>query len=201
MRGKLNRCLGTSPANLGSAYGFQSATSGLGMTVAMVTAFDDPDAESDLGVYRAQFGLPACTTANGCFSKVNQTGGTTYPPAGWSGQDAESLDAISAVCPNCHIILVEATSTTITDLGTAENEAVDLGAKFVDNDWIIPETEIGAGETSDDALYCNHPGVAITAPAGDGGYANRHRADPGRQHPPRLGRDRLGRFQLRVLSV
>jgi subtilase family serine protease len=198
MRGKLNRCLaaiavcilaglylaagpgtpraaaaapaGWSPANLRSAYGLQSVTSGLGMTVAVVTAYDDPDAESDLGVYRTQYGLPACTTANGCFSKVNQTGGSTYPPAGWSGQDAESLDAISAVCPNCHITLVEATSSAITDLGTAENEAVALGTTFIDNDWSIPEAEIGATETSYDALYFNHPGVAITAPAGDSGY-------------------------------
>ena len=159
---------GWSPADLRAAYGLASVTSGVGMTVAVVTAYDDPDAQSDLTTYRTQYGLPAC--ASGCFTKVNQTGGTTYPAPGWSAQDAETLDAISAVCPNCRIILVEATSSAITDLGTAENEAVTLGAAFIDNDWAIPEAEIGAAETSYDALYFNHPGVAITAPAGDSGY-------------------------------
>ncbi len=160
---------GWAPADLVSAYGFPSATSGIGMTVAVVTAYDDPAAESDLGVYRAQYGLPACTTANGCFRKVNQSGGTSYPSPGWSAQDAQSLEAVSAVCPNCHILLVEATSSAITDLGAAENEAVALGAKFVDNDWSILESELKYNETSYDT-YFNHPGVAITAPSGNSGY-------------------------------
>ena len=73
---------------------------------------------------------------------------------------------ISAICPDCHILLVEASSTAIADLGTAENEAVTLGAKFVDNDWIIPETTTGSAETTYDSEYFNHSGVAITAPGG-----------------------------------
>ena len=70
---------GLFPADLQSAYKLPSATAGAGQTIAIVDAFDDPAAESDLGVYRSQFGLPACTTANGCFRKVNQNGGTTLP--------------------------------------------------------------------------------------------------------------------------
>jgi hypothetical protein len=164
---------GFAPADLRNAYNLPSAT-GLGQdgTVAVVTAYDDPDAESDLGTYRSQYGITACTTANGCFKKVNQTGGTTYPgtSAGWSVADAQSLDMISAVCPSCHILLVEANSTAISDLGTAENEAAALGAQFIDNDWTSPESTLGSAETSDDTAYFNHPGVAITAPAGGSGY-------------------------------
>ena len=138
--------------------------------MAVVTAFDDATAEADMGTYRSEYGIPACTTANGCFSKVDENGGTSYPSPGtafWDLTVAESLDMISAVCPNCHILLVEANSTMFVDLGPAEDEAVALGAKFVQNTWFTTET---SSETADDA-YFDHPGVAITAPDGNGsGY-------------------------------
>jgi hypothetical protein len=165
---------GLSPANLQDAYGFQSGSAGMRQTVAVVTAYDDATAETDMGTYRSEYSIPGCTTADGCFSKVNETGGTTYPPAGpagWSLATAQSLDMISAVCPNCHIDLVEATSTGIGDLGPAENEAVSLGAKFVTNTWFTPEATYGTSEPTYDGDYFNHPGVAITAPDGNGaGY-------------------------------
>jgi hypothetical protein len=162
---------GYTPSDLRSAY-VATSDLGIGETIAVVTAYDDPDAESDMGTYRTQYSIAACTTANGCFKKVDQTGGTSYPGTQpyWSASSAESLDMISAICPNCHIILVEANSLSISDVGTAENEAVSLGAKFIDNDWITPEATLGSGETTDDSQYFNHPGVAITAPAGDTGY-------------------------------
>ena len=157
---------GYSASDLRSAY-LAPTTLGLSETVAVVTAYDDPDAESDMGTYRTQYSIPACTTANGCFKKVDQTGGSTYPPtaAYWSEADAESLDMISAICPNCHIILVEANSSQLSDFGAAENEAVALGADAIDNDWWTPEATLGSGETGYDAQYFDHPGVAITAPA------------------------------------
>ena len=164
---------GYAPSDLQSAYNLPKSSSlGNGETVAVVTAYDDPTAETDMGTYRTQYGISACTTANGCFKKVNQTGGTTYPgtSAGWPAADAQSLDMISALCPACHILLVEANSTAITDLGTAENEAATLGAEFIDNDWFTPEASFGASETSYDTQYFDHPGVAITAPAGNAGY-------------------------------
>jgi hypothetical protein len=170
---------GYSPEQLRYAYGmeFQSLTGGVGQTVAVVTEYDDPTAESDLGIYRSEYNLPACTTANGCFSKVNETGGTSYPPtgpagSGWTLADAEALDMISAICPNCHIALVEAGTNGITDLGTAENEAIiGLGADFVTNTWFDTESTFGTSEPTYDASYFNHQGVAITAPDGlNGGY-------------------------------
>ena len=66
-----------------------------------------------------QFGLPACTTANGCFSKVDQRGGTDYPApdAGWAGEISLDLDMVSAVAPHAHILLVEADDNVIENLG------------------------------------------------------------------------------------
>jgi Ricin-type beta-trefoil lectin domain len=167
---------GYSPANLQQAYQFQGATSGSGQTVAVVTAYNDPDAASDLAAYRSQYGLAACTVADLCFNQVGQTGSTTSLPgaaAGFNVPVSESLDMISAICPNCHILLVEANSSAITDLGTAENEAVTLGAKFIDNTWYATESPT---EISYDTSYFDHPGVVITAPAGDDGYGTNYPA-------------------------
>ncbi|MFI0719198.1 putative Ig domain-containing protein [Streptomyces sp. NPDC021224] len=159
---------GYGPTDLQSAYALPSSA-GSGATVAIVDAQDDPNAEADLATYRSQYGLPACTTANGCFKKVNQTGGTSYPTAdsGWAGEISLDLDMVSAVCPQCHILLVEATSASMANLGTAVNEAVSLGAKYVSNSYGGGES---SSDTSYDSSYFNHPGVAITVSSGDEGY-------------------------------
>ncbi|MFI9806063.1 putative Ig domain-containing protein [Streptomyces sp. NPDC052301] len=160
---------GLSPANLHSAYNLPT-TGGSGLTVAVVDAYNDPNAESDLATYRSTYGLSACTKANGCFKQVGQTGSTTSLPtndSGWAGEEALDIDMVSAVCPNCNIILVEANSANDTDLGIAENEAVSLGAKFVSNSWGGDEA---SSQTTEDTQYFKHPGVAITVSAGDSGY-------------------------------
>ena len=152
-----------------SAYSLPSS-GGSGQTVAIVDAQDDPNAESDLATYRSTYGLPACTTANGCFKKIDQNGGTNYPSAdsGWAGEISLDVDMVSAVCPTCHILLVEATSASMADLGTAVNRAVSQGAKFVSNSY--GGSEDGSEGTAD-SQYFHHPGVAITASSGDGAYA------------------------------
>ncbi|MFJ7303395.1 putative Ig domain-containing protein [Streptomyces sp. NPDC099088] len=160
---------GLSPANLHSAYNLPS-TGGSGLTVAVVDAYNDPNAAADLATYRSQFGLSACTKANGCFKQVSQTGSTTSLPtndSGWAGEEALDIDMVSAVCPNCNIVLVEANSANDTDLGAAENEAVALGAKFVSNSWGGDES---SSQTSEDTSYFKHPGVAITVSSGDEAY-------------------------------
>jgi hypothetical protein len=154
-----------SPADIQSAY--KLPASGTGQTVAIVDAYGDSNAESDLATYRTQYGLSVCTTANGCFRKVDQTGGTNYPAddASWGLETTLDLDAVSAACPNCHILLVEANSNSDSDLAAAEDEAVSLGAKFISNSY--GETE-DAAETSDASAY-DHPGVAVVVAAGDTG--------------------------------
>ena len=159
---------GWTPEDLRSAYRLP-ATGGSEQTVAIVDAFNDPNAESDLKTYRSHYGLSECTTANGCFKKVNQKGEAgSYPEnePGWSGEISLDLDMVSAVCPGCHILLVEATNETKSNLGIAENEAATLKATEISNSWGSPEV---SGETSEDT-YFNHPAIPITAAAGDSGY-------------------------------
>ncbi len=157
---------GLGPASLRSAYNLTSSGSA-SQTIAIVDAYDDPTAEADLAVYRSQFGLPACTTANGCFRKVDQNGGTGYPrkDAGWALEVSLDLDMASAICPSCHILLVEAKTNSFANLGAAENRAVTLGATVVSNSW-------GGSDAADSTYgsYFNHPGVAITVSSGDAGY-------------------------------
>ena len=159
---------GLKPADIQAAYVIP-AGGGAGATVAIIDALDDPNAESDLAVYRAQFGLPACTTANGCFKKISQTGTTTYPKAdsGWAGEIALDLDMVSAACPSCKILLVEAKSASMADLGAAVNKAASLGATVISNSYGGAED---TSSVSDDATYFNHPGIAITVSSGDSGY-------------------------------
>ncbi|MFI5258362.1 MAG: fibronectin type III domain-containing protein [Candidatus Limnocylindrales bacterium] len=162
---------GYGPSQLQSAYNLPSGSAGSGLTVAVVDAYDLPDAESSLATYRSQFSLPACSSASGCFRKVDQNGGTSYPASavtyGWAGEIALDLDMVSAICPNCKILLVEATTSSLVNLAAAEDTAVALGANAVSNSY----GSIGewAGEASYDAYY-NHPGVIITAATGDCGY-------------------------------
>jgi subtilase family serine protease len=159
---------GYGPADLRSAYNL-TATGSASQTIGIVDAYNDPNAESDMGVYRSKFGLGACTAADGCFHKVNQNGATSYPRSnsGWAQEISLDLDMASAICPNCHILLVEATSNTFTNLGTAVNTAAALGANTISNSYGGSES---SAETSWDTSYYNHPGVAVTASSGDSGY-------------------------------
>jgi subtilase family serine protease len=158
---------GLAPADIQDAY----KLSGLpfsGRTVAIVDAYNDPTAEADLGVYRAQFGLSACTTANGCFRKADQTGGTKYPRtnSGWAQEISLDLDMVSATCPDCHILLVEANSNSFANLGAAVNTAAGIkGVSAISNSY-------GGGDAADTTYgaYYNHPGIAVTASSGDNGY-------------------------------
>ncbi|MFD4789485.1 ricin-type beta-trefoil lectin domain protein [Streptomyces sp. NPDC058459] len=157
---------GYGPADLQRAYNLASAAAsrGGGATVAVTELADNPKLESDLATYRSQYGLPACTTANGCFRKVNGSGQQgNYPAgdAGWGTEASLDIDMISAVCPLCHILVVES-----TDLDAAQNTAVSLGARFISNSW---GTGDGPNNAATDADY-NHPGVVDVASTGDGGY-------------------------------
>ena len=161
---------GYSPADLQLAYNLSGA-GGTG-TIAIVDSYDDPNAESDLKTYRAQFGLDPCTsTANGgnrCFTKVDQNGGTGHPSAdgSWAQEISLDLDMASAICPSCNILLVEANSADLGDLGVAVDTAARLGANAISNGYGNSEF---SGETGYESHY-NHPGIAVTVSSGDSGY-------------------------------
>jgi hypothetical protein len=166
-----------SSADLQSAYDLASdaAADGAGTTVSIVDAYRDPNVVSDLAAYRSQADndLPACstTTGDGCVTAYNETGGSASsvpvdPTGGWEVEESLDVDMVSAVCPLCKIHLYEANSTSLTDLGTAENTAAKA-SKFVSNSW---GGEDYPGESAYDTLYFNHPGVVTAFASGDYGY-------------------------------
>ncbi|HUA73333.1 MAG TPA: PKD domain-containing protein [Solirubrobacteraceae bacterium] len=159
---------GLTPEDLASAYDYSPAAGGSGETVAIVDAFDDPAIASDLAEFDSHYGLPPCTTGEGCLTKVGQSGGA--PPSadtkGWSLEIALDVETVHAACPNCKILLVEANDNSGANLASATNEAVALGASVVSNSYGGPED---LAESFERSAY-NHPGVPILASTGDDGY-------------------------------
>lgn len=159
---------GYGPPELDAAYNLP-VTLGAGQTIGIVDAFDDPTAEADLAVYRQTYGLPPCTTQNGCFSKLNQAGQAgPYPPeAGdWAAEISLDLDMVSAACPNCHILLVEANTNQVSDLGESVNTAVSHGADVVSNSYGADEFN-GMQTFFKDYRHGSH---VIVASSGDAGF-------------------------------
>jgi subtilase family serine protease len=158
---------GLSPAAMKAAYGFSTSSSaGSAKTIAIVDAYDDPTAEADLGVFSSAFGLPSCTTANGCFKKVGQTGGTRYPKSnsGWALEISLDVQWAHAIAPGAKILLVEASSASTSNLMTAEDYA-KAHAQYVSNSWGGSEF---SGETSYDAHFLQS-GVSFFVSSGDNG--------------------------------
>lgn len=157
---------GLGPTQLRDAYKITGSGSS-STIIGIVDAFGYPNAESDLATYRSTFGLPPCTTANGCFHKVDQRGGTSFPRSntGWEQESALDLDMASAICPNCQLLLVEADTNSLANLAASVNTAAKLGAHVVSNSYGGGES----GTTSIESSY-NHPGIAITASSGDSGF-------------------------------
>jgi len=158
---------GLGPADIASAYGLQG---GVGGTVAIATAYDAPTLEADLAVYRSTFGLPPCTSGDGCLRVVGQRGTSTRPAAdvGWAQETSLDVDAVSAACPTCRILVVEADDERLSSLGAAVDTAVRLGADAVSASW--GTTEWRTWRTAADEWF-THPGVPIVAATGDDGEA------------------------------
>jgi subtilase family serine protease len=156
-----------SPDQIRHAYNLVNSNSG-GRTVAIVDAYGYPNLERDLTTYRSFYNLPACTTANGCLKIVNQSGNASPLPAtdlGWSQEQALDVDAVSAACPDCKILVVQSNSASFADLGTAVNAAAGAGVVAISNSY-------GGGDAPDSTYgkYYNHSGIAVTASTGDNGY-------------------------------
>jgi 6-phosphogluconolactonase (cycloisomerase 2 family) len=191
---------GYTPSDLWAAYGLGTPTSltaaggpGTGQTIGIVDAYDAPTIEADLAAFDAEYNLPACTSLNGCFKKVGQTGSTSsLPPpagtdpgsAGWAQETSLDVEAAHAVCPNCKILLVESNDSLSNNMGAAVNEAAALGATVITNSY-------GGAEFSDSTNQSSyvHGSAVITASAGDDGYFNyqsstqQHRANTPAAYP------------------
>jgi hypothetical protein len=143
--------------------------------VAVVDAYNNPNAVSDYNTYRSSWHLAACNTSTeaGCLTVTNQNGAASPLPTnsgstGWATEESLDVDMVAAICPKCHVFLVEANSPSISDLGTAVNSAVSvLGADYVSNSYGASDS---SSDSTYDSLYYNHSGVAVTASAGDSGY-------------------------------
>jgi subtilase family serine protease len=142
--------------------------SAAGRTVAIVDAYGYPNLERDLGIYRQQFGLPPCTRSNGCLTIVDQNGGSSLPRfnLGWAQEQSLDVDAVSAACPSCNIVVVQAATPSFGNLGTAVQTAAKLpGVVAISNSY-------GGSDAPDSTYgtYYDHPGIAVTASTGDSGY-------------------------------
>jgi subtilase family serine protease len=157
---------GLTPATIESAYGYStSPTAGAGQTIAIVDAYNDPYAEHDLGVFSTQFGLPACTKLNGCFTQVNQTGGLILPRrnSSWGLEISLDVQWAHAIAPGAKILLVEAKTASHLDMFAAEDYA-KTHANYVSNSWGGGEY---IGEQQDDLAHFSQPGVSVFVAAGD----------------------------------
>ena len=180
---KTSTFAGYTPQDLWSAYGLTSyeppantSAATNGPTVAVVDAYNDPNAASDLAVYRSTEGLPAlCGTSGastscvGSFTQEGQSTGSPLPSGNtsWSEEISLDLDMVSAICPDCSIVLVEASSATFQDLTTAEATALSTsGVVAVSNSYGASEF---SGELNYNSAY-DSTRAAVTVSAGDGGY-------------------------------
>jgi hypothetical protein len=161
---------GLTPADLRSAYRLP-ARGGAGQTVADVVAFNTPGLARFLARYRRQFGLPPCPARSGCLRIVGQRGSASHLPlsgagTGWDLEATTDVEMISAACPHCRILVVEARNDAIGNLAAAENTAARLGAQVISNSY-------GAREDGLLMTYArdyDHPGHTIVASAGDKGF-------------------------------
>ncbi|MBR8039639.1 S53 family peptidase [Burkholderia cenocepacia] len=164
---------GLTPALARHAYGFDAiANQGDGMIVAIVDAYDDPKIESDLGVFSTAFSLPACTSSNGCFTKVYAHGARPKPDSGWALEISLDVEWVHAIAPKAKIVLVEAASASFSDLLAAVDVAVKRGASVV-------SMSFGGNEFSSETGFDGHfnvPGVTFVASSGDSGTGTEYPA-------------------------
>ena len=154
---------GYSPTTIRTAYGFRT-TGGKTETIAVVDAYGAPTITSNLESFSTQFGLPTCTRTDGCFTKVNQTGGTSYPrsTSGWALEQSLDVEWAHSLAPHAKVLLVEASTASFTNLLTAVRYAA-AHASYVSMSW--GGTDF-AGETAYDSNFTK-PGVSYFAAAGD----------------------------------
>lgn len=157
---------GLHPSDITAAYNLPN---GGGATVAIVTAFDAPNVESEMNVFRTAYGLGACTSGSGCFTKLNQSGARgSYPSSdqNWATEAALDTEMVSAVCPSCRIVLVEANSASMDDLGASVDTAAAQAPAAISNSYYVPEW---SGQAAEEKHY-NHAGIAVVVASGDQPY-------------------------------
>ncbi len=172
-----------SATGIRTAYGI-TGSGDPSRVIAIVDAYDDANAYAHLSTYRSTMGLPAISScslstlagltsssSSPCFAKVNQTGGTSLPSpnSGWANEEDLDLQAASAVCPMCSIVLFEASSASFANLGTAVTTASNTAHVLaISNSYSSSGDAPGTSYPAWDNAAKN--GIAVMASTGDGGY-------------------------------
>ena len=163
---------GFGPAQFHGAYNVPTASVRSDMTIAVIVGYDNPNAKADLDVYNAAMGLPAfpscsSTVTTACFQKVKQKSSISTNES-WILESSEDVQTTHQMCQNCKILLVEATTSQISNLMWAVDTAVSMGAQVVNTSWGFTESSTTLSNDS----HFNHPGVAFVASSGDNGYGS-----------------------------
>ena len=159
--------------DLQSAYHIDPATQ-IPATIAIVDAYGYPSIESDLAIYRQQFGLPPCTRASGCLRVVNQRGQTSplppnpTPDYDWTMETALDLQIASAACPGCRLLVVQADDNSHDAMYTALFQAMAMRPAVVSNSWGAPEADVNVPLIEN--TFAQYPGIGVFAATGDSGY-------------------------------
>ncbi len=166
---------GLPPAAIESVYNLSGLSpasgAGAGQIIAIVDAYHDPHALSDLNTFNAQYGyatLPACTSLTQpgpCFEQADPQG-TPKVNSGWVLEESLDIEWAHAEAPAAKVVLVEAASSSLSNLFGAISYANSIGATEVSMSWGGSES---SSETSDDATLA-HPGTFYTASSGDSGH-------------------------------
>lgn len=157
---------GYSPTQVRHAYGFDALSqNGLGVTIAIVDAFDDPNIQSDLDTFSTQYGLPTTGSGQFTFSKVYAQGHKPRGDTGWAEEMSLDVEWAHAIAPRANIMLVESATNSFSNLLGGVDYAVSHGAHIVSMSWGGGDS---SGEASNDTHF-NKPGVAFFASSGDTG--------------------------------
>ena len=172
---------GYGPSQFLGAYSLNGITTS-NQIIAIIGAYDHPNISSDLRTYSKMFHisvLKECPVSTGivkspCFQKVDQRGGTLYPKTDsfWALETSLDVEIAHAICQNCNILLIEADSNSYSDMMTAIDRAVAMGATVISNSW-------GSGEFLGEYVFDDHfnvPGIVITFSSGDMGFGTSYPA-------------------------
>jgi subtilase family serine protease len=169
------------PTQIQHAYGFDLVTpangvtlDGTGQTIAIIDAYYDSHALSDLTTFSSQYGLPAPVSGTN-FLQVGQTGGSPNgytQNSGWANETALDIEWAHAIAPGATILLVEGQTSSSNNLNAAVDYARGLtGVTTVSMSW-------GSGEFTSETSTTNnnhyttptgHAGVSFFASSGDTG--------------------------------
>jgi len=170
-----NKPTGLPPSAIASVYTLSglapSSGAGSGQIIAIVDAYHDPNALSDLNTFNRQYGyaqLSTCTSLSQtgpCFAQVDPQG-TPKVNSGWVLEESLDIEWAHAEAPAAKIVLVEAASNSNANLFNAVASANSLGATEVSMSWSGGESR---SETSLDSTF-THMGTLYTASSGDSGH-------------------------------